>query len=585
MSAPARCWYLLVAAGTAPFVAGCGGGASGAPATAAPGAGGAPTTVEVVTPAVGAVSRTLTQPATVQAIEEVTLYAKTAGYLRAIHVDRGDRVRAGQVVAEIESPELYFARDQAGSEARQLQAAALGAAAAEGRAVADEQEAAAEAERVRAAVAVADAVVERARTDLQRRQADLVRLQSVVEEEDLLARAAGEDEAQAEAELRRTQYGADARRAAVASAQASLRRAEANALFQRQTFERLKAVQDRDAGLIPAQDVDRAQAAVQAAESEVAAARSQVRQAEAEEAGAGQEVQVARRQLSAAAVRREARRSHVRVSRDAVRVGEREAEGGGRQVTVTETQRESSRRSVAVAEAHRRSLRAELRAAEARAAAARLRAAGSRSAHAAASALAGYTRIVAPFDGVVIERLADTGALLQNAAGSQSAARGVVRLARDASLRIVIPVPEASVARVRRGQAALIAADAFPGQEFRGTVTRFAGAVDPRSRTMLTEVEIPNPGYRLRPGMYARVTLTLETHAQALSIPSEAVMGPEEKRFVYTVAEGRAHRTPVTVGVDDGKLSEIKEGLQPGDQVVVLGRDTLVDGAAVTVKK
>jgi len=81
--------------------------------------------------------------------------------------------------------------------------------------------------------------------------------------------------------------------------------------------------------------------------------------------------------------------------------------------------------------------------------------------------------------------------------------------------------------------------------------------------------------------MYTRATLVLEVHPNALSIPSAAVMGQEDKRFVYTVTGGHAHRTPVTVGVDDGKTAEITSGLRPGSAVVLVGRDTLVDGGAV----
>src|SRR5581483_1355406 len=93
-----------------------------------------------------------------------------------------------------------------------------------------------------------------------------------------------------------------------------------------------------------------------------------------------------------------------------------------------------------------------------------------------------------------------------------------------------------------------------------------------------------NPEGRLKPGMYARVTLSLEVHHNALSVPSETIMGPEDKRFVYTVVDGHARRTPVTVGVDDGKMAEITDGLTPSAQVVLVGRDTLVDGAPVKAR-
>ncbi|MCC2671157.1 MAG: putative Acriflavine resistance protein acrA, partial [Armatimonadetes bacterium] len=212
--------------------------------------------------------------------------------------------------------------------------------------------------------------------------------------------------------------------------------------------------------------------------------------------------------------------------------------------------------------------------------AARLQTSGSRSALATAGDLADYARVTAPFDGVVTERFADPGAFVQSAAGNQASTRGLLKLVADRRLRVLIPVPETDLPSIRKGTLAAIALDAFPKEKFTGTVTRTAASVDPKSRTMLTEVELPNAGGRLRPGMYARVTLTLEVHRGAITIPSEAVMGKED-RFVYVVTGGKAHKTPVQVGVDDGKVAEVTEGLNPGAVVVVIGRDTLVDGASV----
>jgi RND family efflux transporter MFP subunit len=206
---------------------------------------------------------------------------------------------------------------------------------------------------------------------------------------------------------------------------------------------------------------------------------------------------------------------------------------------------------------------------------------GSRSALGAAAALANYTRIIAPFDGLVTERFADPGGFVQNAGANQASARPIVKVVRDETLRVMIPVPENDVPSIRRGRAVRLTVDAYPGRDFHGTVARYASAVEPKSRTMLTEVDIPNTDRRLRPGMYVRATMVLAVHHDALSVPSQALMGPEEKRFVYTVSGGHAHRTPVTVGVDDGKSAEITAGLSVGSSVVLTGQDALVDGAPV----
>jgi RND family efflux transporter MFP subunit len=250
-------------------------------------------------------------------------------------------------------------------------------------------------------------------------------------------------------------------------------------------------------------------------------------------------------------------------------------------VRVAEAQADAAGHQVGFADAGRRAMGEQVRVAEAQIAASRQQVAGSRSALATAADMAGYTRITAPFDGVVTERLADPGAFVQNAGGNQAAARGVVKVVRDRTLRVMIPVPETDIPLIRKDQNAVVTVDAYPKESFPGRVSRFATAVDPKSRTMLTEVDLPNPGGRLRPGMYARVILSLQTHRSALSVPSDAVMGKDEDRFVYTVSGGKAHKTPVKIGVDDGKMAEITEGLQPDSQVVLVGRDTLVDGAAV----
>jgi RND family efflux transporter MFP subunit len=248
---------------------------------------------------------------------------------------------------------------------------------------------------------------------------------------------------------------------------------------------------------------------------------------------------------------------------------------------VAAAQQGSARAQVRGAESQRRALGAQVRVSAAQVGAAHMQSQGSRSGLAAAAVLAGYTRIIAPFDGLVTERFADPGSFVQNAGANQASARPIVKLVRDQVLRVMIPVQENDVPSIRRGHAVRLAVDAFPRRRFQGTVTRYASAVDPKSRTMVTEVDIPNPNRLLRPGMYTRATLVLAVHHDALSVPSKALMGPEDKRFVYTVSGGHAHRTPVTVGLDDGKTAEISFGLTPGSSVVLTGQDTLVDGAAV----
>ena len=568
---------VVLPAAALPFVAGCGG--RGNPAISA--SSSPPVrVVGIVTPTHGDIPRNITQPATIQGRDEAVLYAKAAGYLKSIYVDKGDRVRAGQVLAVIESPELLHQRDQARSAYQQAEANTQSVLAGKGRAEADVAQAAATVERAKSDALQAEAGISQARAEQSRAEAQVPKLQATVQEAEANVQGAEEGQAQAQAEVGRWQQAIKASQATVNAAQASLTKAQADARLQQTTYNRLKAVQDRDSGLIAAQQVDEARARMEAAQSEVANARSHVEAARQDTATLEQQLEGARRAAAAAAKKVDAARSHVKAAQSDLQASKDDIEAARQRVKVAEAQRDSSKRQVTVAEAGRRALGAQVRVANAQVAASREQGAGSRSAMQAAADLAGYTRITAPFDGVVTERLADPGALVQNAAGSQAGARGIVKVVSDRTLRVMIPVPEAVLPYIRPGKTAVVSVDAFPKQTFPGTVTRSASAVDPRSRTMLTEVDLQNPGGKLRPGMYARVTLTLETHYGALSIPSEAVMGKED-RSVYLVEGGKAHKVPVTVGVDDGKMAEITDGLKPGAQVVLTGRDNLVDGAPV----
>lgn len=572
-----HCWFLLPAIAAA--TSGCGGEPS--PAAQASAQTARVPAVGVVTPVVGDVARTITQPATIQGIEEATIYAKTSGYLKQLLVDKGDRVRAGQLLAIIDSPELAHQQDQARASFEQNVAAIRGVEATRGRAQADVLQARASVGRYEAEVRQAEAAVARARAEAARVESRLPKLEAEVAEAEANVQQAIELQSQAQADVARGQQLVRAAQARLKAAQSALRKAESDSRLQKLTYDRLKAIQDKDSGLIPAQDVDVARTRLEAAQSDVETQRNRVDAERSEVAGAEQQLEGVRRQVAAAGRKVEALRGRAKAAREEIQVCRREIEAAQAQVRVMESQVESAKQQVTVASAQQRAVSEQVPIASAQIEVARKQAQSARSALATASSLQAYTRVVAPFDGVVTERISDPGSFVQSAGANQASARGLVRLVRDRSLRVMIPVPEVDIPMIRRGQAAEIIADAYPKKPFHGTVTRFASAVDARSRTMLTEVDIPNPDGRLRPGMYARVRLTLAIHQGALSIPSEAIMGPEDKRFVYVVKDGHAHRTPVTVGIDDGKTAQITSGIREGDPVVVVGRDTLIDGAAV----
>jgi len=197
--------------------------------------------------------------------------------------------------------------------------------------------------------------------------------------------------------------------------------------------------------------------------------------------------------------------------------------------------------------------------------------------------LAEYSRIKAPFDGIVTERFVDRGALIQAATGSANVTP-IVTVARVDRVRTFVDIPEREVPFISSTNTATLAPSAFADQTFAGHVTRFAGALNPATRTMRTEVDFDNPEGRLYPGMYGNLTLALEIHPEALTLPSAAVTTQKDgKSFVYVVTDGTAHQKSVRVGVDDGVRAEILRGLDGSEECVVTGSGSIADGAPVQV--
>jgi RND family efflux transporter MFP subunit len=194
-----------------------------------------------------------------------------------------------------------------------------------------------------------------------------------------------------------------------------------------------------------------------------------------------------------------------------------------------------------------------------------------------------YTRIVAPFAGVVTHRYADTGAMIQAGTSSQTQAMPVIKLSATDRLRLNIAVPESAVAQIRIGAPVDIRVDAVR-RTFTGVVARFAGKVDPDTRTMPTEVDVPNPDLTLVPGMYAYASIALAGEKGVLTVPVQAIDRAEEKTTVLVVAGDRIERRSVSLGIDTPERVEIVRGLAEGDLVVVGNRSQLRPGTAVTPK-
>jgi len=196
------------------------------------------------------------------------------------------------------------------------------------------------------------------------------------------------------------------------------------------------------------------------------------------------------------------------------------------------------------------------------------------------SALSDYSRITAPFDGVVTWRYSDTGALVQ-AGTSAGNAQPVVKIAQVNILRLRIPVPESLSANVREGERADISVQAT-GQRFAGRVTRFTASLDVSTRTEQVEIDVPNDKLHLNPGMYADVTLQVQKRSDALMVPVQAINRSTNKSSVLVVGENnRVQEREVRTGLEDPSSVEVISGLKEGDRVIVANLGSFRPGELV----
>ncbi|MBI3470429.1 MAG: efflux RND transporter periplasmic adaptor subunit [Candidatus Solibacter usitatus] len=236
------------------------------------------------------------------------------------------------------------------------------------------------------------------------------------------------------------------------------------------------------------------------------------------------------------------------------------------------------------AEARNRMAGAQLSAAKAALAAAEQQVQVSKAGERRIGTLQAYSRITAPFAGVVTKRYADTGAMIQAGTASQTQAMPVVRISENTRLRLVLPVPESLAARLRAGRRVEVRVASLD-RTFTGMIARFSGKVNTATRTMETEVDVPNPALVLVPGMYASATLTLEQKANALVVPLQAVSGHDTEPKVLVVnGEKKLEERAVKLGVEDADNVEVLSGVGQGDLVVIGNRSQLRPGQTVEPK-
>jgi membrane fusion protein, multidrug efflux system len=183
----------------------------------------------------------------------------------------------------------------------------------------------------------------------------------------------------------------------------------------------------------------------------------------------------------------------------------------------------------------------------------------------------GNTIITSPVNGFVSRRLVDPGAFV-----SQNAP--IVDVVDITTVRLVANIVEKDLKELQTGDGTKVEVDAFPGEEFMGRIARVSPVLDPATRTAPIEIEIPNPGYRLKPGMYARVSITTDTTKDALVVPADAVVDLGGRRGVFTPLNESAVFRALQVGTEAGDIVEVLGGLAEGDVVVTTGAGALRDG-------
>jgi RND family efflux transporter MFP subunit len=201
------------------------------------------------------------------------------------------------------------------------------------------------------------------------------------------------------------------------------------------------------------------------------------------------------------------------------------------------------------------------------------------------AALSDYSRIVAPFSGVVTARFADTGALIAAGTSGNAQSLPVVRLAEVSKLRLVLPIPESVAAQIHLGDPVKARVQAL-NQDFVGKVSRFADSLDRQTRTMETQIDFDNRDGHLIPGMYAETQLSLREKKDALTVPLESVTPNGDDATVLAVnPDNSIEERHVKLGLEDSVRVEVLSGLTDNDRVVIGNRSQFRNGQKIQPKE
>lgn len=190
-----------------------------------------------------------------------------------------------------------------------------------------------------------------------------------------------------------------------------------------------------------------------------------------------------------------------------------------------------------------------------------------------------YQSVVAPFDGVITQRNIDNGSLVQ------SGSTFMFTLMHANVIRTQVFVPQDEAFGVQPGVDAIVRVPEIPDRGFPGKVTRIATALQPGSRTLLTEIDVPNPDGALHPGIYCTVELFIPRKTPSMIVPADAVVFDANGLHVAVVRDGNVHLQKISIARDFGTQVEVHDGVKPGDQVILSPMLNLAEGSRVSIRK
>lgn len=478
----------------------------------------------------------VTLPGNVQSINETTINARTTGYLRVLNADIGYRVRAGQVLAIIEAPDLDQQLVQASADASRSRAG--------------HEQAKADVVRNEANVAQAQSEIVRLQSNLESARATVIHANSR-----LIAALGSVSEAQARVQQSEKR---------LVGLQSDYQRTRTRLTLAETTLNRWKEL--ARGGAVSGQDLDESQATYDVSLADVNSSQAAVDSGIAD-TGAARAVLSAREGDVLAA------RADVTSAQQLVKAAEAAIESGKAGVAAVAAGVVAARAYVAAARAGVDSSNANVH---------------------RYAALRSFERVTAPFDGVITARNVDVGALINAASAGGSIAgydpsttvpkSGMLGIARTDILRIQVPIPQTYATEIKQGQTASVTIREMPGRSYTATVFWVSGALDASSRTRMVELRLPNPDNSVVPGMYARATLSLHNPECVCRIPASAlIVDADGLRVVVLDTERAVHFVHVRLGRDLGKEVEVTAGLKGGEALVLDPSLDLYDGQHVEI--